>query len=473
MRSFSIASNVLSDIREYHGSRVILFFIKRVYEKEEARTILTFIPLRDANPSLLSKDHGLWGGMDGMIVYISLNEPSVYEKSIPILALSPSLLLHTSEDEIFRLKTIPLQDIIGDLVFIVFTTNSIDFSNCSFSLSDGSPVSLFASFADLLSSSSTDEKDILDDFLPSNLRSTRKVSKDLSDSIKQRIHERSLEIFVETNSGTIKLRNIVLCNSNSCLNSILGTLNVMPNAEKCIYSHSLPYFLSSPTLPQVYYNSPDVTCLYPPEWAVNLLLNPHSGLRPEKNSYAITGDIVFYHYSFDKGWGCAYRSLQAILSWYCLQGLVAVPPPTIKSIQSKLFEINDYSSNFIGSKEWISAVDVGLYLGAIGIDARIETFKTGKEFRRQVESFIRHFKYIKTPVMVGGNKKAYTILGVSFSPPSNCKYLILDPHYSGSALDKEKVIKGGWCSWISPEKVFSSNVLYSICFPGLIIDKAP
>ena len=41
----------------------------------------------------------------------------------------------------------------------------------------------------------------------------------------------------------------------------------------------------------------------------------------------------------DKGWGCAYRSLQTICSWFRAQHYTALPPPSHRDIQAALVQV--------------------------------------------------------------------------------------------------------------------------------------
>jgi hypothetical protein len=47
--------------------------------------------------------------------------------------------------------------------------------------------------------------------------------------------------------------------------------------------------------------------------------------------YLVDGAYEYYHYMQDKfndaGWGCAYRSLQTIVSWFRLQKYTSKPVP--------------------------------------------------------------------------------------------------------------------------------------------------
>ncbi len=67
-----------------------------------------------------------------------------------------------------------------------------------------------------------------------------------------------------------------------------------------------------------------------------------------------------------------------------------------------------------------------------------------------------HFKRHGTPIMLGGDVKAFTILGVDANEDeeNDVKYLILDPHYTGSDANPKEILKKGWCAWKDPIKMF-------------------
>lgn len=56
--------------------------------------------------------------------------------------------------------------------------------------------------------------------------------------------------------------------------------------------------------------------------------------------------------------------------------------------------------------------------------------------------------------MLGGDVKAFTILGVDVNEEGEVRYLILDPHYAGSDSNPKEIISKGWCAWKDPLKVF-------------------
>lgn len=69
-----------------------------------------------------------------------------------------------------------------------------------------------------------------------------------------------------------------------------------------------------------------------------------------------------YHPNLMQGWGCAYRSLQTLWSWFVLQGYTQQPPPTHHKIQQALVEVGDKEPSFVGSTQWIGSFEVSATL---------------------------------------------------------------------------------------------------------------
>ena len=68
--------------------------------------------------------------------------------------------------------------------------------------------------------------------------------------------------------------------------------------------------------------------------------------------YSVVGDYIYFHYLHDgfgdAGWGCAYRSLQTLYSWFLLQGYSRTPVPSIPEIQQILVKMGDKPEKFLG-----------------------------------------------------------------------------------------------------------------------------
>ncbi|CAM0874778.1 unnamed protein product [Alopecurus aequalis] len=166
----------------------------------------------------------------------------------------------------------------------------------------------------------------------------------------------------------------------------------------------------------------------------------------------IDGSYEYYHYFHDgiddNGWGCAYRSLQTIISWYRLQQYSSINVLSHREIQQVLVEIGDKDPSFVGSREWIGAIELSFVLDKLlGVSCRIINVRSGDELPEKCREIARHFETQGTPVMIGGGVLAYTLLGVDYNESSgDCAFLILDPHYTG-ADDLKKIVNGGWCAW--------------------------
>uniref|UniRef100_M8AVG4 Probable Ufm1-specific protease n=1 Tax=Aegilops tauschii TaxID=37682 RepID=M8AVG4_AEGTA len=203
---------------------------------------------------------------------------------------------------------------------------------------------------------------------------------------------------------------------------------------------------------------------YFPESHCDLSLRPGSSLlrdvHKEIPSSGVSGGIMslidgsyeYYHYLHDgiddNGWGCAYRSLQTIMSWYRLQQYSSINVPSHREIQQVLVEIGDKDPSFIGSREWIGAIELSFVLDKLlGASCKIINVRSGDELPEKCRELAIHFETQGTPVMIGGGVLAYTLLGVDYNEASgDCAFLILDPHYTGGD-DLKKIVNGGWCAW--------------------------
>lgn len=103
------------------------------------------------------------------------------------------------------------------------------------------------------------------------------------------------------------------------------------------------------------------------KYSTNLLLNPHesltkSGVQGGEPCF-VQGTYAYHHYMQDgmddNGWGCAYRSLQTIFSWFRHQGYTNMAVPSHKDIQQCLVNIGDKQRSFVGSRQWIGSTEVG------------------------------------------------------------------------------------------------------------------
>ncbi|CAH2064868.1 unnamed protein product [Thlaspi arvense] len=201
---------------------------------------------------------------------------------------------------------------------------------------------------------------------------------------------------------------------------------------------------------------------------------PSSGVS-EGVASLIQGSYEYHHYlqdGFDdSGWGCAYRSLQTIISWFRLQHYTSISVPSHREIQQTLVEIGDKDPSFIGSREWIGAIELSFVLDKLlGVSCKIMNFRSGSELPEKCRELAMHFETQGTPIMIGGGVLAYTLLGVDYDEDSgDCAFLILDPHYTGGE-DHKKIVNGGWCGWKKAvdskgKSFFLHNKFYNLLLP--------
>ncbi|CAN7021956.1 unnamed protein product [Brassica rapa subsp. trilocularis] len=201
---------------------------------------------------------------------------------------------------------------------------------------------------------------------------------------------------------------------------------------------------------------------------------PSSGVS-EGVASVIQGSYEYYHYlqdSFDdSGWGCAYRSLQTIISWFRLQHYTSISVPSHRQETQTLVEIGDKDPSFVGSREWIGAIELSFVLDKLlGVSCKIMNFRSGSELPEKCRELALHFETQGTPIMIGGGVLAYTLLGVDYDEGSgDCAFLILDPHYTGGE-DHKKIVNGGWCGWKKAidskgKSFFLHNKFYNLLLP--------
>ncbi|KFM59379.1 Ufm1-specific protease 2, partial [Stegodyphus mimosarum] len=201
------------------------------------------------------------------------------------------------------------------------------------------------------------------------------------------------------------------------------------------------------------------------------LINPHEGLGASGNGNTalVQGRYSYHHYMQDRmnddGWGCAYRSLQTIISWFKFQGYTDKNVPTHTEIQQALVDIGDKPPSFVGSKKWIGSQEVSFCLDhLINVNSKIMCVSSGAELANKGRELFNHFRDQGTPVMIGGGVLAHTILGVDFNKSTgDLKFLILDPHYTGSE-DLNVILNKGWCGWKTMQ-FWDQSAFYNLCLP--------
>ena len=190
----------------------------------------------------------------------------------------------------------------------------------------------------------------------------------------------------------------------------------------------------------------------------------------------VRGSYDFYHFGCqgldDRGWGCAYRSLQTIASWALRaeRGPAGPPPevPAHREVQEVLERCGDKPAGFVGSHEWIGSFELGLALDALlGVQSRILPFNCGSELSSAAAALERHFAGGGGPVMCGGGSAAVTFLGVDPGPAPRA--LVLDPYFYGPggvpASGAAEVAAAGCLAWCRLDSIAPQGAHCNLLLP--------
>ncbi|XP_078252817.1 ufm1-specific protease 2 [Rhinoraja longicauda] len=181
----------------------------------------------------------------------------------------------------------------------------------------------------------------------------------------------------------------------------------------------------------------------------------------------VHGSYTYHHYSQDEmndvGWGCAYRALQTIISWYIYQGYITIPIPTHEDIQKRLVSAGDKPPAFVGSSDWIGSIELQSVLKTMKIESKILNIADGVKFGENARVLAEHFEMQGTPVMVGSATLAHVLLGIAWNETTGIsKFLVLDTHYIGEDDWPNAIEKGvdwkGEDFWVAKES-------YNLCLP--------
>ncbi|KAF3436738.1 hypothetical protein FNV43_RR19485 [Rhamnella rubrinervis] len=141
--------------------------------------------------------------------------------------------------------------------------------------------------------------------------------------------------------------------------------------------------------------------------------------------------------------GAAYRSLQTIISWFRLQHYTSVEVPSHREIQQSLVEIGDKDPSFIGSREWIGAIELSFVLDKLlGVSCKVINVRSGAELPEKCRELALHFENQGTPIMIGND-------------------------------DHKKIVNGGWCGWKRAVDSKGRNFFLHDKFYNLLLPQRP
>lgn len=139
--------------------------------------------------------------------------------------------------------------------------------------------------------------------------------------------------------------------------------------------------------------------------------------------HLVDGVYSYHHYMQDHfnddGWGCAYRSLQTLISWFRHQGYTETTIPTHSQIQKCLVKIGDKEKDFQDSKQWIGSTEVGYVLEeSCKVQSKFLSVSSGEDMPSKARELVNHFQTQGTPVMIGRFRAFFRI-----------RSLVTDKHY--------------------------------------------
>ena len=101
------------------------------------------------------------------------------------------------------------------------------------------------------------------------------------------------------------------------------------------------------------------------------------------------------------------------------------------------------------------------------IDCKIMNVSSGAELVTKGRELRDHFLKDGTPIMIGGDLYAHTILGVDFcEEKDDVRFLILDPHYPGGDSNIKNILSKGWVAW-KDVNMFKADAFYNLCMPQI------
>eukprot|EP01025_Chloroclados_australasicus_P013700 TRINITY_DN16426_c1_g4_i2.p1 TRINITY_DN16426_c1_g4~~TRINITY_DN16426_c1_g4_i2.p1 ORF type:complete len:213 (+),score=19.74 TRINITY_DN16426_c1_g4_i2:276-914(+) len=203
--------------------------------------------------------------------------------------------------------------------------------------------------------------------------------------------------------------------------------------------------------------------------ATQLVANIHEFVpipAKAKEIYKVLGNYRFYHFGEqgmdDRGWGCAYRSLQTVCSWLHEQNFTKSDGvPSHKDIEQVLLKSVD---GYKGIPQWIGSWELFMYLDVcFDISSKILNSNSSEELLLKYEQIKEHFQKGGSPIMSGAGNSARIIIGIGKDENEEQIMLVLDPHYIG-INDPEQIISQGYCGWskmadIGKDVVFSNLLL--------------
>ncbi|CAD7014287.1 unnamed protein product [Ceratitis capitata] len=215
-----------------------------------------------------------------------------------------------------------------------------------------------------------------------------------------------------------------------------------------------------------------------------LLRNVHKSLPPPTTTTGAEnrcvtlyteGDFLYFHYDCDgykdNGWGCAYRTLQTLCSWIAGKRCDTefdTKVPSILEIQQTLVNTGDKTNDFVGSHDWIGAIEIFYALDTLyDVVCKIIHIAHHDDLKRYANVLKKYFEDFGGIIMMGGDMDAASkgIAGIHIN--GNQVYLlVIDPHFVGVPESVQELVERGYIRWQHTSEFVDSS-FYNICLPQI------
>eukprot|EP00127_Corallochytrium_limacisporum_P003548 Clim_evm31s150 gene=Clim_evmTU31s150 len=215
----------------------------------------------------------------------------------------------------------------------------------------------------------------------------------------------------------------------------------------------------------------------------------------------ISTPVVYFHYGMqgiaDAGWGCAYRSLQSLVSNLILTGRCCERTATDElrghGCECRVPHHGGQTQDVLRKSmcdlprndQWIGSMEVSAYLDdQFEVPCRIIHVAADGDvcgLANHREDLLEHFQTFATPGMIGGGVEAQTLCGVRWvrdAPLAETEFLVLDPHFrfnpgslGGHALETERLAEAqrrGYIAWHTAETFSVKGTqgnFHNVCLP--------
>lgn len=176
-----------------------------------------------------------------------------------------------------------------------------------------------------------------------------------------------------------------------------------------------------------------------------------------------------------QGWGCAYRTCQSMASWVIgSRGLTDAVPPSLPEIQRILVAQGDKPESFLGSRDWIGAMEVFYTLDALyDVPCKILHLSSGHQLPKHAQELCRYFESHGGLIMMGGDVDSSSkgIAGIHING-EDVFLLVIDPHFVSESsttvnFTREHLHRLGYIRWQHSSQFIDSS-FYNLCLPMVL-----